>query len=87
MGLSLSQFVLIFIAVFLHELGHDALIWYSAGACDSPQLGGINREAGCYIERRVFGGVMFGEFEKRLSRLSKIGVAGDNGVSYFIGEP
>jgi hypothetical protein len=59
-----------FIAVFLHELGHSSLVWY---ACDSPQLGGIEREVGEYMEKVFFGGIPCAEFELEPMRLMEIG--------------
>ena len=46
-----SRYWFMFISVVLHELAHSALVWYGLGACDSPQLGGIEREGGNYIEK------------------------------------
>lgn len=63
-----------FITVFLHELGHSALVWYGRGACDSPQLGGIEREAGEYVEKSFFGGISCGEFDLEPMRLVEIGL-------------
>jgi len=63
-----------FIAVFLHELGHSSLVWY---ACDSPQLGGIEREVGEYMEKVFFGGIPCAEFELEPMRLMEIGLSKD----------
>jgi len=72
-----------FIAVFLHQLAHSAVVWYGMGACYSLQLGSIDREAGFYVEKAILGGVAFAEFELEPMRLMEIGVKKD-GLYYMI---
>jgi hypothetical protein len=80
-----------FIAVFLHELGHSSLGWYTgAHASDNPQPGGIasEREAGEYVEEAFFGGVSYCEFEldsPKPTRLVEIGLSKD-GIFYPLSE-
>jgi hypothetical protein len=80
-----SRLQLMFIAVFLHELGHSSLVWYSMGACDSWQLGSIERESGEYIEKAFLGAITCAEFELEPMRLMGIGIKKD-GLFYPIGE-
>ena len=81
-AVSASKPWFMFIAVFLHELGHSSLVWY---ACDSPQLGGIEREVGEYMEKVFFGGIPCAEFELEPMRLMEIGLSKDE-LFYPIGE-
>lgn len=69
-----SRLGLMFIAVFLHELGHSALVWYGRGVCDSPYLGGIEREGGNFIEQAFFGGITLAEFVLEPMNLVEIGI-------------
>jgi hypothetical protein len=73
-----------FVAVFLHELSHSALVWYGRGACNSPQMGGIGGEVGDYMERAFFGGTSCAEFRLDPKRLEAIGLVID-GVFYLLG--
>lgn len=77
MAVGPSRLWFMFIAVFLHELGHSALVWYGKGACDSPQLGTIERESGNYVEKAFFGAITCAEFEFEPMRLVEIGVMRD----------
>ncbi|THH20064.1 hypothetical protein EW146_g1231 [Bondarzewia mesenterica] len=72
-----SRLVFVFMAVLLHEVAHSALLWYSRGACNSPQLGGIDGEAGCFIEKRLWGGISGAEFEDSTERLVHVGITKD----------
>jgi len=81
----LSRLWFMFIAVFLHELAHSSLVWYGMGACDSPQLSGIERESGGYIEKAFFGGISCAEFELEPMHLVDIGIERGQ-VFYPIGE-
>lgn len=80
-----SRYWFMFISVVLHELAHSALVWYGLGACDSPQLGGIEREGGNYIEKAIFGGIACAEFELAPMRLMEIGIQKENQF-FVIGE-
>ena len=84
---------LIFIISFLHQLGHSSLLWYGMGTCYSPQLDGIEREAGEYVEKAFFGGISYGGFEleningMELWRLKEIGFMKDDDSPFYpIGE-
>lgn len=66
--------------------GHSWLVWYSMGACDSPQLGGIEREGGPYIEKVFLGGMSCAEFELEPMCLVEIGIVKKDGLFYPIGE-
>jgi hypothetical protein len=70
--------------VFLHELGRSSLVWYGMGACDSPQLGGIERD-GDHIEKAFLGGITCAEFELDPMRIVEIGIKKDE-LFYPIGE-
>ncbi|THH03105.1 hypothetical protein EW146_g10507 [Bondarzewia mesenterica] len=72
-----SRLVFVFMAVLLHEVAHSALLWYSRGACNSPQLGGIDEEAGCFIEKRLWGGISGAEFEDSTEHLVHVGITKD----------
>lgn len=85
MAVGPSRLWLMFIAVFLHELGHSSLVWYGMGVCDSPQLGNIEREGGDFIEKAFFGGITCAEFELESMRLMEIGIQ-ENGCFYPIGK-
>jgi hypothetical protein len=66
-----------FMAAFLHELGHSSLVWYGRGACNSPRLGAIGGEAGEYIEKAFFGGIAGAEFKvqgKKPPRIKEVGL-------------
>jgi hypothetical protein len=63
-----------FLAVFLHELARSSVMWYGHGPCDSAQMGGIDNEAGEYMEKRFFGGVSCGEFDIESMELLEIGL-------------
>jgi hypothetical protein len=70
-----------FMSVLLHEIGHSILVGYAQGACDSPELDGIEREAGNFIEKRLWGGVSAAEFgsgaEGNILLLEDIGIMRD----------
>jgi hypothetical protein len=85
MPVGASKLWYMFISVFLHELAHSSLVWYGMGACDSPQLGSIERESGRYIEKAIIGGISCAEFELEPMRLVEIGVT-KNGLFYPIGK-
>jgi hypothetical protein len=85
MAVGPSRLWFMFITVFLHELGHSSLVWYSMGACDSPQLRDIEREGGEYIERAFLGGITCAEFKLEPMRLVEIGIKKDE-LFYPIGE-
>ena len=72
MAVGLSRLWFMFIAVFLHELGHSSLVWYGMGACDSPQLGGIERESGEYIEKAFLGAITLCKSENSCKRMAKV---------------
>jgi hypothetical protein len=74
-----------FIAVFLHELGHNSLRWYGKEACDGPELGPREKEAGEYIEKAFFGGTSCAEFNLDPMHLVQTGITKD-GVFYPIRE-
>jgi hypothetical protein len=38
------------------------VVWWSSGECDSPEIDGIDKEAGNYVENAWFGGVTLAEF-------------------------
>ncbi|THH08078.1 hypothetical protein EW146_g9110 [Bondarzewia mesenterica] len=78
-----SRLTFIYVAVLLHEVAHSALLWYSRGACDSLQLGGINREAGYFIEKRLWGGIVGVEVENSTMHLMDVGITSD-GTFLFI---
>lgn len=77
MAVGLSRLWFMFIAVFLHELGHSSLVWYGKGACDSPQLGSIERDSGEYIEKAFLGAITCAKFELEPMRLVEIGLKKD----------
>ncbi|EDR02102.1 uncharacterized protein LACBIDRAFT_295499 [Laccaria bicolor S238N-H82] len=77
-----ARLSLMFIAIFLHELAHSALVWYGRGVCDSPQIGGIEREGGNYVEQAFFGGITLAEFELEPMQLVEIGI--QQGASFYI---
>jgi hypothetical protein len=80
-----------FIIAFLHQLGHSSLLWYGMGTCYSPQLNGIEREAGEAVEMAFFGGISYGGFQLenykgiKLWYLQEIGFMKGK-IFYFIGE-
>jgi hypothetical protein len=85
MAVGPSRLWFMFITVFLRELGHSSLVWYGMGACDSPQLGGIEREGGEHIEKAFLGGITCAEFELDPMRIVEIGIKKDE-LFYPIGE-
>jgi hypothetical protein len=58
----LEALTFMFMTILIHETAHSEVVWYGRGACDSPQLGGIEREGGKYVERRLWDGVSDAEF-------------------------
>ena len=81
-GVELS---VLFIAVFLHELAHCSLVWYGKGCCNSPKLGGIEEEAGEYLEKTIFGGISSCEIDKQDLHIKTVGFF--KGALYYpIGE-
>ena len=50
--------------VIAHEALHHLVVWWSKGECDSPDINGIAKESGSYIERVWYGGVTVAEFPK-----------------------
>ena len=85
-AVSPTKLLFMFIAILMHELGHNCLVWYGRGACDSLQLGGIEIEAGEYIEKIFFGGISYGEFEI-VPRMRLLGIGLRKGeIFYPIGE-
>jgi hypothetical protein len=72
---SANKLWFMFITVFLRELAHDSLVWYGKAICKSPQLGGVGRDAGEFMEKAVFGGVSAAEFQMKPSiQLVEIGL-------------
>lgn len=63
-----------FTGVHVHELAHSALVWYSKGACDSPQISWIDREGGFYVEKAFFGGIVAAEFHEMTKSVTAIGL-------------
>jgi hypothetical protein len=51
-----------FMSILIHETAHSEVVWYGQGACDSPELGGIKKEGGKYVEGRLWDGVSDAEF-------------------------
>jgi hypothetical protein len=62
-------------AIFLHELGHSALVWYGEGLCNAPKLGEVDREVGQYTEMRFFGGIVKGAFDTKTNDIKDVGLA------------
>ena len=67
----------LFTTVFLYELAHCAVVWYSRGCCNSPKLAGIEEEAGEYYEKTIFGGISSCEADREGLGITKVGFTKD----------
>ncbi|KAF5382654.1 hypothetical protein D9615_003038 [Tricholomella constricta] len=65
----------LFLAIFLHELGHSALVWYGGGQRTTPKSDGVDREAGVYMETRYFGGIVVGAFDTKTKVIKDVGLS------------
>ena len=59
-------------SIILHELAHRILIWWSRGYCDTPECQPYSAQAGCYIEKCFFGGVVEGQWEGKTRSPEKL---------------
>ena len=49
-------------SVIAHEAIHRLLVWWSKGECHTPEIDGIEKESGSYVEMTWYGGITVAEF-------------------------
>ncbi|KIM77731.1 hypothetical protein PILCRDRAFT_825174 [Piloderma croceum F 1598] len=77
---SVSQLIFMFMATLFGETAHSALVWYNIRrAFSCPRSGGIEREAGKFIQTQLWGGSTDVEFVKNLT--SNISLLEDVGIT------
>jgi hypothetical protein len=52
-----------FMSILIHEAAHSEVVWYGLG----PELGGIKKEGGKYVEGQLWDGVSDAEFTNNFS--------------------